>query len=63
MFFLKKSKSVLGLDIGTSSVKIVELVESKKGYQLKNFGHSLLPKETIINGVLKNSSALVNAIT
>jgi len=63
MFFLKKSKGVLGLDIGTSSVKMVELVETKKGYQLKNFGYSSLPKETIVNGVLKNPSALITAIT
>jgi type IV pilus assembly protein PilM len=61
--FLKKSKLILGLDIGTSGVKMVELEESKTGYQLKNFGSSLLPKETIVNGVLKNSSALVTAIT
>jgi len=58
-----KTKGILGLDIGTSTIKIVELEESKKGYHLKNFGMSLLPKETIVNGVLKNASALVNAIT
>ena len=61
--FLKKPKVILGLDIGTSGVKMVELEESKKGYHLKSFGSSLLPKETIVNGVLKNSSALVTAIT
>jgi type IV pilus assembly protein PilM len=61
--FLKKSKGIIGLDIGTSGVKMVELEESKKGYQLKSFGNSSLPKETIVNGVLKNSSALVTAIT
>jgi len=61
--FFKRPKGILGLDIGTSAVKIVELGESKRGYQLKNFGNSLLPKETIVNGVLKNSSALITAIT
>lgn len=63
MLFLGRSKGILGLDIGTSSIKMVELEETKKGYQLKNFGISLLPKETIVNGVLKNASALVNALT
>jgi len=61
--FFKKSKGILGLDIGTSGVKMVELEESKGSYYLKSFGNSLLPKETIVNGVLKNSSALVTAIT
>ena len=60
--FFRKPKGILGLDIGTSAIKIVELEESKKGYQLKNFGISFLPKETIVNGVLKNASSLVNAI-
>jgi len=63
MLLLGRSKGILGLDIGTSSIKIVELEETKKGYQLKNFGTSLLPKEPIVNGVLKNASALVNALT
>lgn len=59
----KKAKGILGLDIGTSAVKIVELEEGKKGYQLKNFGVAHLPKETIVNGVLKNASSLVAAIS
>lgn len=59
----KKPKGILGLDIGTNAVKMVELEETKKGYQLKNFGTSFLPKETIVNGVLKNAAALVGAIT
>lgn len=61
--FLSKRKGILGIDIGTSAIKVMELEETKKGYQLKNFGMSLLPKETIVNGVLKNASPLVNAIT
>ena len=60
--FFRKPKGILGLDIGTSAIKIVELEKSKKGYQLKNFGISFLPKETIVNGVLKNASSLVNAL-
>ncbi|MBT8333763.1 MAG: pilus assembly protein PilM [Deltaproteobacteria bacterium] len=59
----RKPKGLLGLDIGTSAVKIVELEESRGGYQLKNFGMTFLPKETIVNGVFKNAAALVNAIT
>jgi len=60
--FLRKTKGILGLDIGTSAIKIVELEETKKGYQIKNFGMTFLPKETIVNGVFKNASSLVNAI-
>jgi type IV pilus assembly protein PilM len=61
--FFRKPKGILGLDIGTNTIKIVELEETKKGYQLKNFGMTFLPKETIVNGVFKNAATLVNAIT
>ena len=61
--FLKKSKGILGLDIRTSGVKVVELEERKKGYQLKSLKNFLVPKETIVSGVLKNFSALVTEIT
>jgi len=59
----RKPKGLLGLDIGTSAVKIVELEAARGSYQLKNFGMTFLPKETIVNGVFKNAAALVNAIT
>jgi type IV pilus assembly protein PilM len=59
----RKPKGLLGLDIGTSAVKIVELEQSRGGYQLKNFGMTFLPKETIVNGVFKNAASLVTAVT
>lgn len=58
-----RTKEIIGLDIGTTALKIVELKKAKNEYQLKNLGVSSLPKETIVNGALKNSAALVNTIT
>ena len=46
----RKPTGILGLDIGTNAIKIVEFEELKKGYQLKNFGMTFLAKETIVNG-------------
>ena len=57
-----KSKLVLGLDIGSSSVKLVQLKEKKDGYQLAAFGAAPLPPEAIVDGALMNSSAIVEAI-
>ncbi len=56
------SKDLLGLDIGSSSLKVVELKRDKKGYHLTNFGLTSLPKETILNGILQNRSALVDTL-
>jgi type IV pilus assembly protein PilM len=35
---ISKSNNVIGLDIGTNSIKLLEIEESKGGYRLKNFG-------------------------
>ena len=59
---MAKSKLALGLDIGSSSVKLVQLKEKKGGYALQAFGVSRLPPETIVDGALMNSAAVVQAI-
>jgi len=55
-------KNLIGLDIGTSAVKLLELDEIKGAYRLKNFGIAKLPRETIVNGVIINADPLVQAI-
>jgi type IV pilus assembly protein PilM len=57
-----KSKLALGLDIGSSSVKLVQLKEKRDGYELAGFGSASLPPEVIVDGALMNSSAIVEAI-
>lgn len=59
---MPRGKNVVGLDIGSSAIKIIQLKESKRGYQLKHFGMAPLPPETIIDGALMNSTAIVSAI-
>ncbi|MCL5792821.1 MAG: pilus assembly protein PilM [Deltaproteobacteria bacterium] len=56
-------KQLIGLDIGTSSVKLVELKPmGKKGYQLLNLGISNLPPDTIVDGDIINTTAVSDAI-
>jgi type IV pilus assembly protein PilM len=59
---MAKSKLAVGLDIGSSSVKLVQLKESKGGYSLQAYGHAPLPPEAIVDGALMNSAAIVAAI-
>jgi len=56
-------KNIIGLDIGSSAVKAVELVQSKKGYQLLHFRMVPLPPEAIVDGAIMNSGAVVDAIS
>lgn len=57
-----KKKSVIGVDIGSSSIKVVEVKQVKSGYQLVNYGISPLPSEVIVDGAIMDSSAIVEAI-
>jgi len=55
-------KNCIGLDIGSSSVKVVQIRESSKGLQLVNFGFEPLPPQTIVDGAIMNQGAVVEAI-
>ncbi len=57
-----KSRGIVGLDIGSNSIKAVELKRAKGGFQLAHFGMLPLPSEAIVDGALMNSNAVVDAI-
>jgi type IV pilus assembly protein PilM len=59
---MARNKSVIGLDIGSASVKLVQLKEKRGGYMLQAFGSAPLPPEAIVDGALMNSAAIVQAI-
>jgi len=58
------SKSVVGLDIGSSAVKAVELSRRgrSKEFDLSHLGVASMPAEAIVQGAFLNSSAIVEAI-
>jgi type IV pilus assembly protein PilM len=60
--FLPKKKEIVGLDIGSSSIKLVELKQGKKGYRLQNLAVSPLPPEAIVDGALMDSVTIIDAI-
>ena len=58
-----RSKGVVGLDIGSATVKMVELKEKKGGvYQLVRIGVEPLSPEAIVDGSIMDSSLVVDAI-
>ncbi|MFT3914296.1 MAG: type IV pilus assembly protein PilM [Anaeromyxobacteraceae bacterium] len=59
---MARNKPVIGLDIGSASVKLVQLKEKRGGYVLQAFGAAPLPPEAIVDGALMNSAAIVQAI-
>lgn len=59
---MARGRNALGLDIGSSSIKLVQLKESKKGISLASFSMAPLPSEAIVDGALMNSTAVVDTI-
>jgi len=57
-----RKKNVIGLDIGSSSVKVVELNEGKSGFKLQSLGISSLPPEAIVDGALMDSVTIIDTI-
>jgi type IV pilus assembly protein PilM len=57
-----RSKNVIGLDIGSSAIKMIHMKETKRGYQLQSFAVANLPPEAIIDGALMNSTVIVSTI-
>lgn len=62
MFFLKQKKDVIGIDLGSSSVKLVQLKQAKGGYTLQNVGIHPLPPEAIVDNTIMDSGAVVDSI-
>lgn len=56
------AKQCIGLDVGSSSVKLVQLKVTRKGLILQNFGIEPLPPQTIVDGAVMNHGALVDSI-
>jgi type IV pilus assembly protein PilM len=52
----------IGLDVGSNSVKAVQLKETGKGFHLMSFGLEPLPAQTIVDGAIMNQAAVVDAI-
>jgi len=61
MLFQKK-KDVIGIDIGSSSVKMVHLKEAKGSYQLAGLGLATLPAEAIVDNAIMDSSSIVDVV-
>ena len=60
--FFRKSGPLIGLDIGSHSVKVVELRPARSGHQLANLGVAPLPPDAIVDGAILNAGAIVEAI-
>jgi len=59
---IQKKNQLVGLDIGSHSIKLVEIDDGKKGRVLKNFGMIGLPPEAIVEGAIKEMEVVSAAL-
>ena len=54
-----EGKNLIGVDIGSSSIKVCEIKEGRRGARtITRFGFHPLPAETIVDGHIINSGAV-----
>jgi type IV pilus assembly protein PilM len=58
----RKAKALVGLDIGSSAVKAVELKPAGKGYKVTGFGSEPIPPDSIVEGAIIDAAAVADAI-
>ena len=63
-FLRTKSPPLMGVDISTSSVKMVELSESpkKNGYVVERYAIEALPKDAVVDGNINNLEAVSESL-
>jgi type IV pilus assembly protein PilM len=57
-----KAPAAFGLDVGSSSVKVVQLMPRGGGYALQAIGMAPLPPDTIAEGAIKDPPTVVDAV-
>src|SRR5262245_52681314 len=62
MGFLAKNKPLVGLDIGSSSIKAVELTKSKKGYQVVSVSYEPLAADAVVDGAIMDAKGVADSI-
>jgi type IV pilus assembly protein PilM len=56
------AKNCIGLDLGSSAVKVTQVKKKGTGFQLLNFGIEPIPPDTIVDGAILNHSGVVDAV-
>jgi type IV pilus assembly protein PilM len=59
---LRRAKALVGLDIGSSAVKAVELKPAGKAYKVTAFGSEPIPPDSIVDGAIIDGGAVADAI-
>ncbi|HXG88405.1 MAG TPA: type IV pilus assembly protein PilM [Vicinamibacterales bacterium] len=62
MLSFRRSKGLVGLDIGSSAVKAIELRPAGKGFRVGAIGVEPVPSDSIVDGAIIDSGAVADAV-
>ena len=62
MGLFNKIKPLVGLDIGSSAIKAVELTKSKKGFQVTGFAYESLGPDAVVDGAIMDAPVVADSI-
>lgn len=63
MFGMGAAKSIVGLDIGSSSIKAVELKKSRNGLEVAHMAMEPLSSDIVVDSMIVDSGSVASAIT
>lgn len=59
---MRQGKNLVGVDIGTTSIKVCQLKESRRGLSLVRFGYAPLQPQAIVDGQVMDTGAVVETL-
>jgi len=62
-FFSSKSGNLIGVDIGSTSIKLVQLSRSRSGFELVSMAETPLPRDAIVENTIIDSASISDALT
>lgn len=57
-----EGRNLVGVDIGSTSIKVCEIKESRRGITLERFGFHPLHEEAIVDGHIRDTAAVVDGL-
>ena len=61
-FFSSRSEGIMGVDISSTGIKLVELSRSRSGFELVSLATIPLPRDAIVENTIIDSSAVTQAL-
>lgn len=57
-----EGKNLIGVDIGSSSIKVCQIRETRKSYTLVGFGYAPLPPQAIVDGQVMDGNTVADTL-